>query len=75
MFTIHYLTASNYLKIIVFFIFNYYLVIKCRRYVGLLMNANANLFNTYIAMNIEMDSDVSALFYSNITCVEIELHM
>ena len=75
MFTIHYLTATNYLRITVFSIFNYYFVINYRHYVGLLVNANAYFFNTYMTMNIEMDSDVSALSYSNITCVEIELHM
>ena len=75
MFTIHYLTAINCLRVTVFSIFNYYFVINYRRYIGLLMNANADFFNTYMAMNIEMDSYVSALSYSNITCVEIELHM
>ena len=39
------------------------------------MNVNADFFNIYMSMNIEMDSDVSALSYLNITYVEIELHM
>ena len=39
------------------------------------MNADADFFNTYMAMNTEMDSDVSTLSYLNITCVEIELYM
>ena len=75
MFTLHCLIAINCLRIIVFSIFNYYFVINCRRYIGLLMNANADFFNSYMAMNIEMDLEVSALSYSNITYVEIKLHM
>ena len=63
------------LRLLFSLFFNYYFVINCRSYVGLLMNANVDFFNTYMTMNIEMDSDISALSYSNITCVEIELHM
>ena len=61
MFTIHYLTAINCLRVTVFSIFNYYFVINYRRYIGLLMNVNVHFFNTYMAMNIEMDLDVKCI--------------